>query len=195
MLLLVVGVPADAIATTAQETPTPEVSADMVSNPKTATGVTAPVVDLTTPVLDIVLGTESIDGSIGVAQGGSTTTVTVSADVLFAFDKAALTPAARAKLAETVQEMRSGRASGSVVIGGHADSKGSTAYNRRLSERRAQAVKTALEPQLKGLSVTLQAKGFGDTKPVAKNTKPDGSDNPAGRKKNRRVTIAFTPER
>jgi OmpA-OmpF porin, OOP family len=49
-----------------------------------------------------------------------------------------------------------------------------------------------LEPQFQGLSVTLQAQGFGDTRPVAKNTKPDGSDNPAGRKRNRRVTITFT---
>jgi outer membrane protein OmpA-like peptidoglycan-associated protein len=35
----------------------------------------------------------------------------------------------------------------------------------------------------------LSAKGFGKTKPVAPNAKPDGSDDPEGRQKNRRVEI------
>lgn len=30
---------------------------------------------------------------------------------------------------------------------------------------------------------------YGDTQPIAPNTNPDGSDNPEGRKENRRVTI------
>ena len=34
-------------------------------------------------------------------------------------------------------------------------------------------------------------KGFGATKPVAPNTMPDGSDDPAGRQLNRRVEIIF----
>jgi hypothetical protein len=39
--------------------------------------------------------------------------------------------------------------------------------------------------------VTYHAAGLGATNPVAPNTKSDGSDNPAGRALNRRVTIAF----
>jgi outer membrane protein OmpA-like peptidoglycan-associated protein len=35
----------------------------------------------------------------------------------------------------------------------------------------------------------LAAKGWGKSKPVAPNTKPDGSDNPEGRQKNRRVEV------
>ena len=37
--------------------------------------------------------------------------------------------------------------------------------------------------------VQFQTKGYGESKPVAHNTKPDGSDNPEGRAKNRRVEI------
>jgi flagellar motor protein MotB len=33
----------------------------------------------------------------------------------------------------------------------------------------------------------LTAKGYGETKPVARNTNPDGTDNPAGRARNRRT--------
>jgi outer membrane protein OmpA-like peptidoglycan-associated protein len=35
----------------------------------------------------------------------------------------------------------------------------------------------------------LTSKGFGMTRPVAPNSKPDGSDDPEGRRKNRRVEI------
>jgi outer membrane protein OmpA-like peptidoglycan-associated protein len=35
----------------------------------------------------------------------------------------------------------------------------------------------------------MSARGFGESRPVAPNTKPDGSDNPAGRAQNRRVEI------
>lgn len=163
------------------------------SDPATADGVTGEVRDITGEVRDIVVSVESVDGSIGVAEGGPDTTVTVAADVLFAFDKADLTAAARAKLAEAAQEVRARRATGTVVVGGHADAKGSAAYNTRLSLRRAEAVTAALEPLLAGLPVTLTAKGYGSTRPVAPNTKPDGSDNPAGRTRNRRVTVTFTP--
>ncbi len=42
---------------------------------------------------------------------------------------------------------------------------------------------------LTGLTFTI--KGFGATKPAAPNTNPDGSDNPEGRQKNRRVALVF----
>jgi outer membrane protein OmpA-like peptidoglycan-associated protein len=37
--------------------------------------------------------------------------------------------------------------------------------------------------------IQFQTKGYGESKPVAPNTKPDGSDNPEGRAQNRRVEI------
>jgi photosystem I P700 chlorophyll a apoprotein A2 len=40
--------------------------------------------------------------------------------------------------------------------------------------------------------MTFATKGFGATKPVAPNQKPDGSDDPEGRQKNRRVEIILS---
>jgi outer membrane protein OmpA-like peptidoglycan-associated protein len=38
---------------------------------------------------------------------------------------------------------------------------------------------------------TLEAVGYGETRPVAPNRKGDGSDNPEGRARNRRVVISY----
>jgi outer membrane protein OmpA-like peptidoglycan-associated protein len=38
----------------------------------------------------------------------------------------------------------------------------------------------------------ITTRGWGETKPVAPNRNPDGSDNPQGRQKNRRVEIVLT---
>jgi outer membrane protein OmpA-like peptidoglycan-associated protein len=168
------------------------VRAEWSSDPRTATGVTAAVLDVTGQTRDVVLTVESVDGSFGVAKGGRRTTVTVSADVLFGFDTSDLTAAARAKLADTAAELRDAEATGTVVVGGHADSVGNPTYNQVLSERRARAVAAALDPLVRDLEVTLQPQGYGDTKPVAEEKKSDGSDDPAGRARNRRVTVTFT---
>jgi outer membrane protein OmpA-like peptidoglycan-associated protein len=77
---------------------------------------------------------------------------------------------------------------GKVLIEGHTDSKGSQKANHELSKRRAQAVKDWLVK--KGVAVSsITTSGFGETKPVAPNTNPDGSDNPQGQQQNRRVEI------
>lgn len=73
-----------------------------------------------------------------------------------------------------------------VEISAHTDSKGSKAYNQRLSDARAKSVVDYLIS--KGVKrENLIAKGYGSTKPVADNTNPDGSDNPEGRQMNRRT--------
>ncbi|MBN1415331.1 MAG: OmpA family protein [Bacteroidales bacterium] len=73
-----------------------------------------------------------------------------------------------------------------VEIGAHTDSIGETDYNRQLSQQRADNVVSYLIS--KGISAEkLVAKGYGEESPVAPNTLPDGSDNPAGREKNRRT--------
>jgi outer membrane protein OmpA-like peptidoglycan-associated protein len=81
-------------------------------------------------------------------------------------------------------------ARGVVRIEGHTDGKGAAAYNQKLSERRAAAVQKWLAER-EGLRVKFATRGFGATKPVAPNAKPDGSDDPDGRQKNRRVEIVF----
>ncbi|HHN66623.1 MAG TPA: OmpA family protein [Thermopetrobacter sp.] len=112
----------------------------------------------------------------------------ISADVLFAFDRADIRPQAAHALAQVallIREKRPRR----VRIEGHTDAKGSDAYNMRLSLRRAKAVRTWLAGK-EGIPLKLMTvKGFGERKPVAPNTRADGSDDPDGRRLNRRVEI------
>lgn len=66
------------------------------------------------------------------------------------------------------------------VINGHTDSTGSAAYNQKLSEKRAVSVKNEIVKQ--GISSErLEAKGYGEEKPIASNKTREG------RQKNRRV--------
>jgi outer membrane protein OmpA-like peptidoglycan-associated protein len=69
-----------------------------------------------------------------------------------------------------------------VEIQGHTDSTGSAAYNVKLSQRRADAVRTYLIAN--GVSSDqLQTRGFGASQPVASNSTAEG------RAKNRRVVV------
>jgi OOP family OmpA-OmpF porin len=71
-------------------------------------------------------------------------------------------------------------------IGAHTDAIGSDKANQILSEKRAQSVVDYLVS--KGISKDrLTVKGYGESMPIEPNTKGDGSDNPAGREKNRRT--------
>ena len=119
------------------------------------------------------------------ADGGHVT-VRISADVLFDFGKATLTDAARRRIAGLAPRLRDAR--GAVQVSGHSDSVGEPAYNLALSERRAEAVKAELANALKETSLRIEAKGYGETRPVAPNEQ-GGKDDPAGRAKNRRVEI------
>lgn len=88
----------------------------------------------------------------------------LSLDALFDFDSAMLRPRGRAlldKLADRVDHAEYG----TMRIVGHADRIGSDSYNRRLSERRADAVRDYLAAR--GLSRgKLSAEGVGSTEPV-----------------------------
>ena len=116
--------------------------------------------------------------------------VELPTDVLFDFDSAALKPEAAATLALLADAIRE-RAPSSVRIEGHTDAKGTEAYNQALSERRAQAVAGQLsagdgiEPE------RLNPVGYGETRPVAPNAAPDGTDDPQGRQRNRRVEVVL----
>jgi outer membrane protein OmpA-like peptidoglycan-associated protein len=123
----------------------------------------------------------------GQAGGPKRTVIRLPSDVLFAFASDELSPAAKDAFAAVDEEIGSG-GSGTVTIEGHTDAIGSDADNQGLSERRAAAVRTALEAEL-GSGYQYTSVGFGETKPVAPNTKPDGSDDPDGRALNRRVEI------
>ena len=124
--------------------------------------------------------------SLSGTETGFNIQINLSSDVLFDFDKAELKPEADAELQKAADVIRQ-KGKGLILIIGYTDSKGSDAYNQRLSLARAQAVKNWFEA--KGLNQNYQIKGQGATNPVAPNTHPDGSDNPEGRAKNRRVEI------
>ena len=114
--------------------------------------------------------------------------IQLNSDVLFDFDKADLRPEALLSLQKVVTVMQSYGAY-ACTISGHTDGKGEKQYNQKLSERRADSVKTWLVSH--GVSNSIAARGFGDTKPVAPNKTPTGADDPQGRQKNRRVEIVL----
>ncbi|GIH78402.1 OmpA family protein [Planobispora longispora] len=160
--------------------------------------VTAPVLDLVTPmldmqgrVLDISERIATLDGSLTDESRGAERKIIVAADVLFAFDKATLTPKARSRLAQAAKTLAAEAGGEQVRIDGHTDAKGDDAYNLDLSRRRAQAVRESLERLLGGKGITFVVEGHGAADPVAPNTTPDGGDNPEGRAENRRVEISF----
>ncbi len=80
-----------------------------------------------------------------------------------------------------------------IEISSHTDSVGSKEYNLNLSQKRAEAVVNHLIE--KGIPEDqLRAKGYGESRPIAPNTNPDGSDNPEGRAKNRRTEFRIIGE-
>ena len=115
--------------------------------------------------------------------------LSVGADALFAFDQWTLTPEAEETLVVVLPELeKAGKHP--VSIEGHTDAKGSDAYNDTLSEKRAATVKQWLVAR-KAVSESTKVVGYGERKPVAPNTNPDGSDDPEGRQKNRRVEVVI----
>jgi outer membrane protein OmpA-like peptidoglycan-associated protein len=112
--------------------------------------------------------------------------ISLSADVLFDFDKADLRPEAGPSLAKVAAVLKA-HPKAATLIEGHTDGKGTDKYNQPLSERRAEAVRRWLAAN--GIGARMTTRGWGKAKPVAPNTKPNGADDPDGRQKNRRVEI------
>ena len=112
--------------------------------------------------------------------------IELAADVLFDFDKADLRPEAGPALAKVAAILGS-YPRATTAIEGHTDGKGADQYNQRLSERRADSVRRWLAAN--GIASQMTSRGWGKTRPVAPNTRSNGSDDPEGRQKNRRVEI------
>ncbi|MEO3876079.1 OmpA family protein [Nonomuraea sp. B12E4] len=155
--------------------------------PADATGA---VEDLVMPVEDIIGAVESLDGTESETQQGSLVTVALTSDVLFAVDKWVLTAAARKRLQEVAEKVSADGAGGVVKIEGHTDDQGADAYNLTLSRRRAQAVRQAMSEMLTDAGVTLQAQGYGESRPKVPNL-VDGKPIPRNRAQNRRVEIVY----
>ena len=129
----------------------------------------------------------SIDAAKPVQSCG--TVITLEDSVLFDFGSSELRGEASTTLTNLATVIKDSKAP-KVQIQGHTDSVSDDAFNQKLSEQRAQAVSSALKSD--GVAADSEAVGYGETKPVAPNENPDGSDNPAGRRLNRRVEV-FVP--
>ena len=114
------------------------------------------------------------------------TVITLEDSILFDFGKSDIRPEAAQTLSTLATVLNDAKVPAAHIYG-HTDSVSDEAFNQKLSEDRANAVKNELSKD--GVSATLDATGYGETKPVAPNENPDGSDNPAGRALNRRVEI------
>jgi outer membrane protein OmpA-like peptidoglycan-associated protein len=107
-------------------------------------------------------------------------------DVLFDTDSANLRPGAREKVAKVAGVLLAypGLA---IEVDGHTDNVGDDRYNQRLSERRADSVRTYLVRE--GIPASrVTASGFGESNPVVSN------DTSAGRQQNRRVELVVSGE-
>ncbi|WP_443190424.1 OmpA family protein [Pseudomonas indica] len=111
-------------------------------------------------------------------------TLVTFGDVLFDLDRAELKPGGMRNV-QTLAEFLQQNPERKVIVEGYTDSTGSDTYNLGLSERRANAVRTALVK----MGVTperIVAQGYGEEYPVA------GNDTSAGRAMNRRVEVTIS---
>ena len=113
--------------------------------------------------------------------------ITLSGSVLFTSGKADLLPAAQVKLNEVAKALTEQDPDSKMVVEGHTDSQGTTAFNENMSQKRAQSVRDYLVSR--GIAVDrITAEGFGPTRSVAANTTAEGRAN------NRRVEIVVKPK-
>lgn len=140
--------------------------------------------DITGQTLDIEATLKDLNARVV----GQEIRIALAADVLFDFDKHELKPAAFPTLGK-VAEVLKAHADTSVLVEGHSDGKGADAYNQALSERRAASVRDWLVRNAGQPRSRFTIRGFGKSRPIAPNSKPDGSDDPGGRERNRRVEI------
>lgn len=134
-------------------------------------------------IIDVQSFVQSLEKSV--RGNGSNRSVGLSADVLFAVDKAELTPEADRLLRELAEQIDASKDT-AIEVDGHADNTGTDAINRPLSERRAKAVVKRLTSLVTRKGITYKAEGHGSDDPVATNGTEEG------RRKNRRVTVTFT---
>jgi len=107
--------------------------------------------------------------------------------IFFDFDDYSIKESEKPKL-ENLAEIMGENPDLRLEIIGHTDSKGSDAYNKRLSNNRANSTLRYLTG--KGIDKNrFKITGAGESLPVAINTNQDGSDCPRGRELNRRVEL------
>ncbi|NLD14713.1 MAG: OmpA family protein [Gammaproteobacteria bacterium] len=110
-------------------------------------------------------------------------TVRVELEVLFDFDKANVKDGSYADIQNLAEFMKQ-YPQLTTTVEGHTDSVGPDAYNQKLSERRANAVRQVLVDQYGVESDRVSSVGYGESRPIADNATAEG------RALNRRVEAA-----
>lgn len=107
-------------------------------------------------------------------------------NVHFAYDEARIQRDSYALLDDAAGQLRE-LGWPDVTVEGHTDARGTDAYNLRLSQQRAEAVRRYLIDR-GAPAASLRAVGFGESRPIADN------DSAEGRSRNRRVELEITSE-
>ncbi len=106
-------------------------------------------------------------------------------NIYYEFDEWYITPQAATELDKLAQILRDNPEI-RIELSSHTDSVGTVEYNVELSQKRAESAVRYLVQQ--GIAPDrMIAKGYGELRPIARNTNPDGTDNREGRAKNRRT--------
>ncbi len=109
-------------------------------------------------------------------------TATFKGDIFFDLDSSTLKPGAYSEI-DRVSNVLNDYPQTTIRVEGHTDSTGPEDYNQRLSEKRAEAVKSALIQR--GMDpIRIQTVGYGESQPISSNSAM-----------NRRVGIVITPTR
>jgi len=111
-------------------------------------------------------------------------------DVLFEFGSDQMKGEALRRITDMAEVINFRARGRRIAVEGHTDSIGAALYNQGLSERRARAVADALVEANIARSL-VSTRGYGSMFPIEPNTNEDGSDNPTGRARNRRVEIVI----
>ena len=120
-----------------------------------------------------------------VAREGDKLYVALPSGILFDVDKTEIKPAAKESIAKAAEVLVT-YPDTYITVEGHTDSTGTTEYNQKLSEWRADAVRDMLMGD--GVPASrLSIKGYGESDPVADNSTPEG------RQSNRRVQLEIRP--
>lgn len=106
-------------------------------------------------------------------------------DIFYDYNKSSLRPESKLIL-DSLYYLLLDNPKMEIELGAHTDSKGTDAYNLKLSNARA---KSCVDYLLgKGIPQNrVISKGYGESRPIAPNTLPNGKDNPNGRQQNRRT--------